>query len=536
VHVNAALLSEDVAGVVVTGAGLPASFTAYPDGVTERPSGGPIRNRVDILLHHTDALGQRWVFLPRRTDGSLVGADLPLPGAEHQGFRTVRESAILAGFDQLGLALDVSRFRSLAGPDIELIIAGEVPAHHNVRVLAYEVNGDEHKAMRLSTVFAEGRWFLLHEARNPASTIHPALREVLERLWDALDLASDFDLANPDPRRRIYEAFHRGDVGETVARSTLILASEMAEEAPEPDPENYIGCLVKGCQRLGDHYHPHPEMFVVLAGRVVVFLAHKDDPNNITGPFIFGVGESFTVPAFVIHTVFCDPGTILSAIVTWDVKDNLIKTPETILVIPGIDVEPVGCASDDLGLAEELGTEVLGQFSTGGALAQLQDLRRGAFPAGSHYGMARTKPVIRVAVLPVEVTGGMVGLCPSTRPGLPDWWLPEAAMEFGTFEGWALSAVRSRFVSAPSVQPLPNQLRPLPVGNVMWPATGQTPLQPQQDVYITFALLLGAVQLDVVRMSKAGDFRWFDPMDVVNNHGIHPFIRRTVETFVELGV
>jgi mannose-6-phosphate isomerase-like protein (cupin superfamily) len=527
--VTIAQLTQDVRSVVVAPGALPATFTALPVGEPGLPVTGPIINRVDVLLHHTDAEGRRWVFLPEHADPSLSGAYLPLPGAERQGFQMPERSAIVAAMAQLGLSLRPNAFTSLAGEDIEVIIGGKLPRHINARVLAYEVDDTEREAMRVSTDLV-GRWFALDEANNPRVEMHPALRLVLQRLWGVLYFAGDFKFGHEDERRRIVEANHlrRITVGEQeviqlVARSTVIHTSTTPQPSTNPDPDNVVGCLVDGCLRLGDHYHPYDEMFVVLQGTVIVFLAPHDNPGNVSEPFVFTAGQSFTVPAYVIHTVFCKADTLLSAIVTWEMCDeNLISSR---LTIPGIDT-PARTDWDPRGYLTvvEAGTVVDGQFDTDGASGHLDRYQAASFPDGADA----PAPVVHVGVLPFDRASNKFGLVSGFRSGVPEWWYLDAPLQAGTVEATALGLVLTEFwPMRGDLLPGADDLRLLTWGNLMWAPTRTQPLRPRQEVHCALGMGLAPPQVEAIRLAGGGEFRWFDPGSILDGN-FHDFLKMLV--------
>lgn len=76
-------------------------------------------------------------------------------------------------------------------------------------------------------------------------------------------------------------------------------------------------------RRLGDRWHPEAEEFVLLNGQIRLFTAPVDDPASID---LVTLGEptSIVIPARVVHTFICDPGTLLVIRYGWPFSEETI--------------------------------------------------------------------------------------------------------------------------------------------------------------------------------------------------------------------
>jgi hypothetical protein len=267
---------------------------------------------VDLLLYYRDPLGRYWVFLPRRKSKPQPGTWVV--GGRRTAFASIETGARIRALQELKINPDPSRFTSLVCEDIDLIwseSAQGIPTHTRTRVLGYQVTEEERASIRLNREY-EGdpstRWFALDELlRIDGPMYHPALRRMFLGLWRALGLATDFKFAHKDERRQIHEAIHRDANGAMVSRVTII---EVTQD----------GAV------LGQHWHPHIEQFILVTGRVVLYLASKDDPDTISVQHHVGP-TTVSVPAGMIHTFVCEAGTVLSAVVDWPVEGNIVPSP-----------------------------------------------------------------------------------------------------------------------------------------------------------------------------------------------------------------
>lgn len=96
-----------------------------------------------------------------------------------------------------------------------------------------------------------------------------------------------------DGRRIISEAVL--DLNQECMRSTLI--------------EVFPGV---GVIRLADHHHPGDEAFEVLEGAAMLHTAPADDVDNVTSVGVVA-GDHFVIPAGIVHTFMCAPGTKLKS-------------------------------------------------------------------------------------------------------------------------------------------------------------------------------------------------------------------------------
>jgi len=75
--------------------------------------------------------------------------------------------------------------------------------------------------------------------------------------------------------------------------------------------------------RLGDHYHPGDESFVILAGGAELRTAPADDPTDVTQQRLVA-GDTINIPPRTIHTFVCDPGTKLQSLTGTPFSDSWI--------------------------------------------------------------------------------------------------------------------------------------------------------------------------------------------------------------------
>lgn len=76
-----------------------------------------------------------------------------------------------------------------------------------------------------------------------------------------------------------------------------------------------VGEITVGGQtaRLGDHHHPDVETFIVRAGSGMLYTASAENPSDVVFQ-TFQTGDTIVVPAGVVHTFLCEPGTVLTSI------------------------------------------------------------------------------------------------------------------------------------------------------------------------------------------------------------------------------
>jgi hypothetical protein len=293
----------------------PGSYkpTDFIDDVTyEQMLRKTVVSCVDLLLYYRDASGRYWVFLPKRKNKPQPGTWVV--GGRRTPFASIETGARIRALKELKINPDPSRFKSLVCEDIDLIWHESQQGgstHTRTRVLGYQVTDEERTAIRLNSEYegeSSDRWFALDELLKVETPLyHPALRRMLQGLWRALGLATEFQFADEDDRRRIHEAIHRDADGAMVGRATII---EVKQD----------GAV------LGQHWHPRIEQFIVLKGKAVLYLASKDDPGTISVTCIGGP-TTVAVPAGMIHTFVCEAGMVLSAVVDWPVEGNIIRAP-----------------------------------------------------------------------------------------------------------------------------------------------------------------------------------------------------------------
>lgn len=75
--------------------------------------------------------------------------------------------------------------------------------------------------------------------------------------------------------------------------------------------------------RLGDHYHPGTESFVVRAGSVTLYTAPSTDESDITVT-VLSAGQTVEIPAGTVHTFLCARGAELLSIAHHEFDDNWI--------------------------------------------------------------------------------------------------------------------------------------------------------------------------------------------------------------------
>jgi len=83
-----------------------------------------------------------------------------------------------------------------------------------------------------------------------------------------------------------------------------------------------------GTNTLGNHYHPDTETFLIRAGSARLYTASADTPDDVSSQDLVA-GDTVVIPARVIHTFVCGPGTVLESIATqpftedWIVRHSL---------------------------------------------------------------------------------------------------------------------------------------------------------------------------------------------------------------------
>lgn len=113
-----------------------------------------------------------------------------------------------------------------------------------------------------------------------------------------------------DSRRKIVEA------GTYLPNGKYFRTSTITTTADPQDPTALI--------RLGDHWHPETECFTVVAGGGKLYTAMRDEPHKITCQ-TFVAGQMIVIPAGVVHTFMCLPGTTLVACVDWPFSEAMIN-------------------------------------------------------------------------------------------------------------------------------------------------------------------------------------------------------------------
>jgi mannose-6-phosphate isomerase-like protein (cupin superfamily) len=84
-----------------------------------------------------------------------------------------------------------------------------------------------------------------------------------------------------------------------------------------------VASSAEGSVRLGDHYHPGDESFVVLTGSAQLYTAPADDLTSVTCQGI-SAGQAVNIPPRVAHVFVCTPGTRLHSIANTPFSESWI--------------------------------------------------------------------------------------------------------------------------------------------------------------------------------------------------------------------
>jgi quercetin dioxygenase-like cupin family protein len=114
---------------------------------------------------------------------------------------------------------------------------------------------------------------------------------------------SGMELVHTDERRTIREMVHELPGG-PLTRVTRI----------DVTADNAV---------LGNHYHPHAELFMVQVGGGLLMLAPAENLRDITERE-FRAGDVILVPARTAHTFVCSAGTVLTALTDWKLYEGAI--------------------------------------------------------------------------------------------------------------------------------------------------------------------------------------------------------------------